>query len=557
MSTTRATTARDAGAQKSRKYRGMSPEVTMTSGVMVPFVPDARRHRRGTLEGMVAKDALLLPPRVGRYEPLVPLGSGGMATVYLARAKGAGGFEREVALKLTHPHLRDEPGLAADLLEEGKVAARIRHPNVVPVLDVGEDPYGIFLVMEYVEGEVLSAILRGGAPPRPIALRILVDALAGLHAAHETKGERGEPMHLVHRDFSPQNILVGTDGVTRLTDFGIAKVSTRPGVTKTGLVKGKIAYMAPEHARGLPMDRRADVWAAGVVAWELLSGKRLYSTADEMATLLRIVQEVPPRVRTVAPDLPEDIDDVIAAALTPDVASRLPSADAFRRGLDEAWRRHDRIAEQEEVAVWVRDRVAPKLAQMRERIERLGKLRTKMDRLIDVEHDPTEDSAPTETTSAERSRTQRIVHAGPTLVTPAFVPEVSAPSPGVALPPPPKRAVGRGVVALGVVAGVVLVGVVGFGALRVLAKPSPPAAVVTATATAEVPPPPASATEAPPEAPRPTAAAATTTPPATTATPIKPPKPQVTPPPRVRATATTPRPQATPSPAPLATDTLK
>jgi serine/threonine-protein kinase len=152
------------------------------------------------------------------------------------------------------------------------------------------------MVMDYVEGDVLSAILKAISAkkqvmPLRIALRILSDALAGLHAAHELKDDRGELLHVVHRDFSPQNILVGCDGTTRLTDFGIAKVANSDQRTATGLIKGKVRYMSPEQAHAEELDRRADVWSAAVVAWEVLAGQRMHPIADETAVLLRIVSE--------------------------------------------------------------------------------------------------------------------------------------------------------------------------------------------------------------------------------------------------------------------------
>jgi len=330
------------------------------------------------------------PERLGRYELLLPIATGGMATVYLARARGVAGFEREVAVKLMHPHLRADPadGAATELVEEAKLAARIRHPNVVAVLDVGDDPHGIFLVMDYVEGETLSSLLRSAAQsdvplPPPIALRILGDVFAGLHAAHELTTESGRPAAIVHRDFSPQNILVGTDGVARLTDFGIAKAATRAGHTQTGFVKGKVGYMAPEQARGRPLDRRCDVWAAGVVAWEVFAGRRLYTPGVEaVATVLQIISERAPALSSVRAETPAALTRAIASALEPDVDARCPSADELRRRIFEAWG-SIRPAEHAEVAAHVSRLAAPRLRQWELRIQEILALRARMDRLVE------------------------------------------------------------------------------------------------------------------------------------------------------------------------------
>ena len=157
----------------------------------------------------------------------------------------------------------------------------MQHPMIVPVMDVGQSEDGFYLVMDYVDGASLSEVMKQCNPlPRGIALRILSDVLQGLHAAHTAKDEKGRDLGIVHRDFSPQNILVGTDGRSRLTDFGIARATTRAEYTRTGLVKGKVAYMSPEQAEGKALDARTDVWAAGVVAWEMFSAKRMYPRMD-------------------------------------------------------------------------------------------------------------------------------------------------------------------------------------------------------------------------------------------------------------------------------------
>jgi eukaryotic-like serine/threonine-protein kinase len=332
-------------------------------------------------------NASVYPERIGRYELLLPIGTGGMATVHLARTHVVGDLHREVALKLMHAHFRSEEGeWSTHLLEEAKLAARIRHPNVVAVLEVGEGPAGVFLVMEYVEGDTLSGLLRvargqGYTLPLAIAGRILVDSLAGLHAAHELTDEQGARLELVHRDFSPQNIMVGSDGISRLTDFGIAKAAGRMGVTSSGIIKGKVGYMAPEQALGKRVDQRCDVWAAGVVAWELLAGRRLYKQEDQVSTLLRIVQEPPPRLRTVRPDVPPALEQVVAAALTMDVDQRIPSAIELRRQLVAAWRAESELADIAEVGELVRDLARGKLEKRRAQVAQVLKLRDKMARV--------------------------------------------------------------------------------------------------------------------------------------------------------------------------------
>lgn len=309
------------------------------------------------------------PSRLGRFELLTRLGVGGMATVFLARARGPHGFERHVAIKLMHPHLQLDPVWTKQFVIEARIASRIVHQNVVGVTDVAEDADGVYLVLDYVEGDTLSGLIkesraRGETVPLPIAMRILCDALAGLHAAHELRDPDGQPVGLVHRDFSPQNVLVGVDGLTRLTDFGIAK-TTMGDRTTTGLVKGKLAYMSPEQASGRPLDRRSDVWAAGVMAWELVTGERMHPSADdEMATLMRIVSSRPRRVSTRRPDVSTALDEAVAAALEPKRESRLASAEALRRALAEAVD----LADASEVAQYVRRVAAPRIDALREQM---------------------------------------------------------------------------------------------------------------------------------------------------------------------------------------------
>jgi eukaryotic-like serine/threonine-protein kinase len=344
------------------------------------------------------------PETVGAYELLLPIASGGMGTVYLARKRGPGGFERHVALKLTHAYLREQPEFAAQLIEEAKIASRIVHPNVVSVLDVEDDEYGVFLVMQYVEGDTLGAIMQhastnGTTVPIDIGLRILTDALTGLHAAHELKDSNGQPLGIVHRDFTPQNILVGTDGVSRLTDFGVAKAVTRAGGTRTGIVKGKTAYMSPEQVRALPLDRRCDVWAAGVIAWEMFAGRRLRDLgADPAALLLRIATEPVERLSAVVPDIPPAVDEVVASALAHDRTRRCPTAEQFRDRLLRAWAPFAIPAEGSDVAEHVQ-RVAGQDLADRRALARTASTRA----MVEL---PTTDLQSSSDSSAEAVRTE-------------------------------------------------------------------------------------------------------------------------------------------------------
>jgi serine/threonine protein kinase len=279
--------------------------------------------------------------RVGRYETLRPIASGGMATVYLGRSRGAHGFERQVAIKAMHPHLADDPEFVAMFLDEARMASNIRHPNVVPTLDIAEEEGRIFLVMEYIEGLSLQAMLRAvrknlESVPLPIALRILLDMLAGLHAAHELRMSDGALMRLVHRDVSPQNVLVGADGIARIMDFGIAHAETRITSTRGAQVKGKVPYMSPEQLEAGAVDRRSDVYAAGIVTWELLAGERLFR-ADDNGLLLNVVlrgaREPPSRLNR---DIPARIDAVCMRALALSPGDRFSTAAAFAEALEEA-----------------------------------------------------------------------------------------------------------------------------------------------------------------------------------------------------------------------------
>ncbi|MEO8796617.1 MAG: serine/threonine-protein kinase [Polyangiaceae bacterium] len=301
--------------------------------------------------------------RLGNYELLQELAAGGMATVYVARQVGAAGFERLVVIKRVHRHLLRDDEFTTMFLDEARMASKIHHPNVVPVTNVVEESGELFLVMDYVDAITLSKLRfvasRNEEPnphgtvkrlSPPVVTRILADTLSGLHAAHEATDMRGARIELVHRDVSPQNILVGADGIARLIDFGIAKAAERATHTATGSLKGKYAYMSPEQASGKPVDRRTDVVAAGVVLYEALIGERLFQ-ADSQLEILKNITDAPiPPPSLRAPDVPPGLDAVVLKALERDLDKRYATAADFLEALERAApmaSRRDVIAEVE------------------------------------------------------------------------------------------------------------------------------------------------------------------------------------------------------------------
>jgi len=278
---------------------------------------------------------------LGRYALYDPIAAGGMATVYFGRLVGPAGFSRTVAIKRLHPQYASDPEFVSMFLDEAHLAARIRHPNVVSTLDVVAQQGELFLVMDYVQGESLSKLLRaarqsGERMPVPIAAAVVAGVLHGLHAAHEATNDRGEPLDIVHRDVSPQNVMVGIDGTALVLDFGVAKAVGRLQTTREGQLKGKMAYMAVEQLRGSPVDRRADVYAAGVVLWEALVGRRLFEGDNDVAVFGKVLgAEVEPP-GSLVPDVPPELDAIVMRALARPAEDRFASARDMARAIERA-----------------------------------------------------------------------------------------------------------------------------------------------------------------------------------------------------------------------------
>jgi eukaryotic-like serine/threonine-protein kinase len=306
-------------------------------------------------------------PSSSRYELLVKIASGGMATVYVGRLSSVAGVSRLVAVKRAHAHLLEDGSFAKMLVAEARLASKIHHPNVVAVHNVEEIEGELLLVMDYVEGASLHEL----AVPPDVAVRVVLDACAGLHAAHELADDDGRPLGIVHRDVSPHNILVGIDGIARLTDFGIAKSSGHTqsgGKTSTGALKGKVSYMAPEYVESGHLDARSDVFSLGVCAWEALTHRRLFRGASEVETLKLVLATHVPK----DDGLPRALSNVLARALARSPAQRHPSAAAFGEALEAAAREANLVATHAQVAAFVRKVAGDALATRRALIRDKG-----------------------------------------------------------------------------------------------------------------------------------------------------------------------------------------
>ncbi|MBK7580469.1 MAG: protein kinase [Myxococcales bacterium] len=301
--------------------------------------------------------------RLGRYAIFDEIASGGMATVHLGRMLGPVGFSKTVAIKCLHPHLARDPDFVSMFLDEARLAARIQHPNVVATLDVVTAEGEVFLVLDYLQGESFSHLLKAtrikGVPVAPRVLAsVLVNTLHGLHAAHEATDEHGRPLGIVHRDVSPQNILVGVDGVARVLDFGVAKAAGRLQNTRDGQLKGKLAYMAPEQIRGDPVDRRTDIYAAAAVFWEGLAGRRLIHGLNEGQVLAAVLAGNFPPPSSIHPGTPPEVDALVMRGLAMDPNQRWPTARELAISIEQAVG----VASPYEVAEWVQSVSAETLA---------------------------------------------------------------------------------------------------------------------------------------------------------------------------------------------------
>ncbi|HEX4334555.1 MAG TPA: protein kinase [Polyangiaceae bacterium] len=420
---------------------------------------------------------------VGSYQVLLELARGGMGKVYLARSIGPGGIERLVAIKRAHQHLMEASrGVAERFLDEARIAAHVHHSNVIGVHQAGSDDDGYYLVLDYVEGESLDGLLEAArehetrVPPQ-IVLTILCDALAGLHAAHEATDGHGRALRILHRDVSTQNLLVGRDGVTRLSDFGIAKSALSLVVTDEIYVQGKLAYMSPEYLQRKPVDRTLDVYAMGVTTWIALAGALPWPDAEDAQLLQSILVGGVPPLATRAGEVGAEIAAVVDRACSLDPRRRFATARAMLDALEDASKSIGGLARHVEVAEFVEGLVGPELAGRRDLIaKRRGELE------VDVAPLPSsprslKPAPPAREPSERHERVEGWVPEGPRVLTGALRRTSEKPW--------------RAVVYGALLALVLAIGVVAFRRGTHDAPPAESAAATNPTTTAMVAPPPA------------------------------------------------------------------
>jgi eukaryotic-like serine/threonine-protein kinase len=314
------------------------------------------------------------PPRLGRYELITRIGHGGMAEVQLALQRGPAGFEKLVVVKLIHENLASQKASVDMLLDEARIAALVKHPNVVDIYDLGEADGRYFIAMEYLEGEPLLAVLRAGRDGERLDVlstaRLIADTAEGLDAAHELRSLAGEPIGLVHHDVSLGNIVVLYNGQVKLVDFGVAK-ATQSATARTKL-GGKFGYMAPEKLRGGPGDRRSDIWSLGCVLWEALTLKRLFNGGTDFDTMREVLHAPIAAPSHINGDVPADFDDIAMQALAREPVQRYPTAKAMAAELEDVLRKHGYAAKNDRIARYMQVAFADHIAARKKLLQEVS-----------------------------------------------------------------------------------------------------------------------------------------------------------------------------------------
>ncbi|WP_437610428.1 serine/threonine-protein kinase [Sorangium sp. So ce834] len=330
---------------------------------------------------------------LGRYRLVAKLGRGGMADVFLAVSRGPGSFNKLVVVKCLRVGMAEDPRYVLMFLDEAKLSARLNHPNVVQTYEIGGESGGYFIVMEYLEGQPLKDIVRAvvsGCPgaasfTRPVWVRIVVEALRGLHYAHELTDFDGRLLGVVHRDVSPHNIFITYDGAVKIVDFGVAKASLNAAHTESGTFKGKMAYAAPEQAMASgDVDRRADIFAIGIVLWELLAMRRLFD-GDHVAVMHQLLTRDIPRLSTVVPDIDPALDEIVERALQRDPARRFATAQEMGDALESYLRGSGEDVRTEQLGAHVLAMFAESRALVRQQVTAQFEYLTSLDVAGDIQ----------------------------------------------------------------------------------------------------------------------------------------------------------------------------
>jgi serine/threonine-protein kinase len=436
--------------------------------------------------------ALNIPAVPGKYRPIFELGRGGMADVVLAVIQGPGGFNKLQVLKRLRSELAADPEFLTMFLDEARLSARINHPNVVQTNEVGHDGKHYFLAMEYLEGQSLESFLRraatrGNGLPLAMCLQITVDALGGLHHAHELADFDGTPLNVVHRDISPQNIFVTYDGQTKILDFGIAKASDSSSETRAGVVKGKVAYMAPEQLRGgKGVDRRADIFSVGAVLWRALTGRRLWKGLSDIEIFQNLARGEIPSPTTVTPDAPPRLVEICMKALAVRPSERYSSALDLQADLENYIAASPEKATQREIGKLLTELFADHRVEVKNAVEsrlRVAAQPTRESGEIPVLYGNNEAVDPRMTmSSASNSMSSgSIGAAGDPVASPAPA------EPSIRVSAPVARPGGLSASTKGLLIGLV-VGVIGVGALLVITSKTHAGGTVPTASVSAAPP---------------------------------------------------------------------
>jgi serine/threonine-protein kinase len=313
--------------------------------------------------------------RVGRYRVLSELGRGGMANVYLAVAQGPGGVNKLIVLKALLPEVANEPESLTMFLDEARLAAQLNHPNVVQTYEVGTEGDRHVMVMEYLEGQSFSAVMKrgdlvGNPMPLKLQLRVIMSALEGLGYAHQLSSYDGKPLELVHRDISPQNVFVTYDGQVKVLDFGIAKAASSSTHTATGVIKGKLAYMAPEQIVANGIDHRADLYSVGCMLWAAATGRKLWKDTPDVQIMRRVMQGDIPPPQSVNPGCDDELNHIVMKALAWQREKRYQSAHDLQQDIDAYCERYTGEARQKDLATYTAQLFAETRAELKALIER-------------------------------------------------------------------------------------------------------------------------------------------------------------------------------------------